>query len=39
MSTPQEPIGSGFGFETTVVEVLAGIDLSGQLAVVTGGYS
>jgi NAD(P)-dependent dehydrogenase (short-subunit alcohol dehydrogenase family) len=39
MSTPQEPIGSGFGFETTVDEVLAGIDLSGKLAVVTGGYS
>ena len=39
MSTPQEPIPSGFGFETTVDEVLAGVDLSGKLAVVTGGYS
>ena len=26
MPTPQEPIGSGFGFEATVDEVLAGVD-------------
>jgi hypothetical protein len=39
MPTPQEPIGSRFGFETTVDEALAGIELSGKLAVVTGGYS
>jgi len=39
MSTPQQPIASGFGFETSVDEVLAGLDLSGKLAVVTGGYS
>jgi NAD(P)-dependent dehydrogenase (short-subunit alcohol dehydrogenase family) len=39
MPTRQAPIGSGFGFETTVDEVLAGIELSGMLAVVTGGYS
>ncbi len=39
MTTPQRPIGSGFGAATTVDEVLAGIDLSGMLIVVTGGYS
>jgi NAD(P)-dependent dehydrogenase (short-subunit alcohol dehydrogenase family) len=39
MLTPQQPIGSGFGFESTADEVLAGIDLSGRLAIVTGGYS
>jgi NAD(P)-dependent dehydrogenase (short-subunit alcohol dehydrogenase family) len=37
--TPQKPIGSGFGPRTTAAEVLQGIDLSGRLAVVTGGYS
>ncbi len=37
--TPQRPIGSGFGARSTADEVLAGIDLSGKLAVVTGGYS
>jgi NAD(P)-dependent dehydrogenase (short-subunit alcohol dehydrogenase family) len=37
--TPQQPIGSGFGPRTTAAEALAGIDLSGRLAVVTGGYS
>ncbi|GIG64629.1 SDR family NAD(P)-dependent oxidoreductase [Phytomonospora endophytica] len=30
---------SGFGHESTAGEVLAGVDLSGKLAVVTGGYS
>jgi NAD(P)-dependent dehydrogenase (short-subunit alcohol dehydrogenase family) len=39
MTTPQHPINSGFDRESTVEDVLAGIDLSGQLAVVTGGYS
>jgi len=39
MSTPQHPIHSGFGYRTTAAEVLEGIDLSGRLAVVTGGYS
>ena len=38
-STPQHPIGSGFGSHTTAVEVIRGIDLSGKIAVVTGGYS
>ncbi len=35
----QHKIGSGFGFHSTADEVLAGIDLSGKLAIVTGGYS
>src|SRR5262245_42097397 len=35
----QTPIGSGFGARTTAEEVLAGCDLSGKLAIVTGGYS
>jgi NAD(P)-dependent dehydrogenase (short-subunit alcohol dehydrogenase family) len=39
MTTPQKSIGSGFGAETTADEVLRGIDLTGALAVVTGGYS
>ena len=38
-STPQTPVGSGFDAESTATEVLAGIDLTGRLAVVTGGYS
>jgi NAD(P)-dependent dehydrogenase (short-subunit alcohol dehydrogenase family) len=39
MRTPQHPIGSGFGYRSTASEVLEGIDLSGKLAIVTGGYS
>ena len=39
MTTAQTPIGSGFGAATTAREVLDGIDLTGRLAVVTGGYS
>ncbi|HKN54412.1 MAG TPA: SDR family NAD(P)-dependent oxidoreductase [Amycolatopsis sp.] len=39
MTTPQHKIGSGFGATSTAAEVLAGIDLTGKLAVVTGGYS
>ncbi|MGK3209103.1 SDR family NAD(P)-dependent oxidoreductase [Amycolatopsis sp. MEPSY49] len=39
MTTAQHKIGSGFGAETTAAEVVAGIDLTGELAVVTGGYS
>src|SRR5215207_2783569 len=39
MSTPQHPIHSGFGARSTAAEVLEGIDLTGRLAVVTGGYS
>lgn len=37
--TPQHPIGSGFGHSSTAAEVLEGIDLTGKLAIVTGGYS
>ncbi|MFD0773698.1 oxidoreductase, partial [Streptomonospora algeriensis] len=37
--SPQRPIGSGFSARSTAKEVLEGIDLSGRLAVVTGGYS
>ncbi|MBU1286265.1 MAG: SDR family NAD(P)-dependent oxidoreductase [Alphaproteobacteria bacterium] len=35
----QQPIGSGFGAKSTASEVLAGIDLTGRNAIVTGGYS
>lgn len=35
----QTPLPSGFGLHTTADEVLAGIDLTGKLALVTGGYS
>jgi NAD(P)-dependent dehydrogenase (short-subunit alcohol dehydrogenase family) len=39
MTTAQHKIGSGFGAATTAAEAVAGIDLTGKLAVVTGGYS
>ncbi|MET7615094.1 SDR family NAD(P)-dependent oxidoreductase [Streptomyces seoulensis] len=40
MSTPaQHKIGSGFGADSTADDVLRGIDLTGKLAIVTGGYS
>lgn len=39
MTTAQQHIGSGFGARTTAAEVLAGVDLTGRLAIVTGGYS
>jgi NAD(P)-dependent dehydrogenase (short-subunit alcohol dehydrogenase family) len=39
MSTAQHKIGSGFGARSTADDVLQGIDLSGKLAIVTGGYS
>jgi NAD(P)-dependent dehydrogenase (short-subunit alcohol dehydrogenase family) len=39
MACPQHKIDSGFGAQTTAAEVLNGIDLSGTLALVTGGYS
>jgi NAD(P)-dependent dehydrogenase (short-subunit alcohol dehydrogenase family) len=39
MSSPQHHIFSGFGARSTAAEVLDGIDLSGKLAIVTGGYS
>lgn len=39
MLSDQHPIGSGFGADTTVNEVLKGVDLSGKLVLITGGYS
>ncbi|WP_433467484.1 SDR family NAD(P)-dependent oxidoreductase [Spirillospora sp. CA-128828] len=39
MTTRQHKIGSGFVAHSTAADVLAGIDLSGRLAIVTGGYS
>lgn len=39
MNTAQHPISSGFGPRTTAAEVVAGVDLRGKLAIVTGGYS
>lgn len=39
METQQTPIGSGFGAFTTASEVIGGIDLSGKIAIVTGGSS
>ncbi len=37
--TGQSPIPSGFGMRSTTLDVLAGIDLRGKTALVTGGYS
>ncbi|MPY37323.1 SDR family NAD(P)-dependent oxidoreductase [Streptomyces adustus] len=39
MTSAQHKIGSGFGAESTADDVLQGVDLTGRLAVVTGGYS
>jgi NAD(P)-dependent dehydrogenase (short-subunit alcohol dehydrogenase family) len=39
MTTPQRPINSRFTADSTIADVLAGIDLTGRLAIVTGGYS
>jgi NAD(P)-dependent dehydrogenase (short-subunit alcohol dehydrogenase family) len=39
ITAPQKRIGSGFGARSTADDVLRGIDLSGRLAIVTGGYS
>lgn len=39
MPSLQTPLGSGFGAASTARDVLAGIDLSGKTAIVTGGYS
>ncbi|WP_445144091.1 oxidoreductase [Dyella sp. Tek66A03] len=39
MSNLQTPLPSGFGASSTAQDVLAGIDLSGKTAIVTGGYS
>jgi NAD(P)-dependent dehydrogenase (short-subunit alcohol dehydrogenase family) len=39
LTTPQIPLGTGFGHHATAMEVISGIDLSGKTALVTGGYS
>jgi NAD(P)-dependent dehydrogenase (short-subunit alcohol dehydrogenase family) len=39
MTTPQHRIDSGFGATSTAADVIKGIDLTGKLAIVTGGYS
>ncbi|MEW2548554.1 SDR family NAD(P)-dependent oxidoreductase [Streptomyces sp. NPDC047002] len=39
MNTPQHSIRTGFGADTTAAEVLRGTDLTGKLAILTGGYS
>jgi NAD(P)-dependent dehydrogenase (short-subunit alcohol dehydrogenase family) len=39
LATSQKPIGSGFGAASTAAEVIKRIDLSGKIAIVTGGYS
>lgn len=39
MTTLQHPIGSPFGPASTAGDVMAGVDLAGKHAIVTGGYS
>lgn len=39
MISQQKPIDSGFGFKSTAEDVIAGHDLTGKVAIVTGGYS
>ncbi|MEV6791620.1 SDR family NAD(P)-dependent oxidoreductase [Streptomyces sp. NPDC051320] len=39
MTTQQRRINTGFGARSTTSDVLRGVDLSGKLAIVTGGYS
>src|SRR5216683_2434963 len=39
MSTPQKPIGSGFGAASTAGDVIKDIALSNRVAIVTGGSS
>lgn len=39
MTTLQSPIGSGFNAFSTAGDIVAGMDLSGTTAIVTGGYS
>ncbi|MFD4527592.1 oxidoreductase [Streptomyces sp. NPDC058470] len=39
MTTVQEPLHSGFDAASTAEDVIKGIDLTGKVAVVTGGYS
>jgi NAD(P)-dependent dehydrogenase (short-subunit alcohol dehydrogenase family) len=39
MTSPQQPIGSGFNAASTTREVIRGVDLHGKTAIVTGGYA
>jgi NAD(P)-dependent dehydrogenase (short-subunit alcohol dehydrogenase family) len=39
LHTSQLPIGSGFTAASTTADVIRGIDLSGRVAIVTGGYA
>ncbi len=39
MTTAQTPIGSPFNAASTADDVMQGVDLTGRVAVVTGGYS
>jgi NAD(P)-dependent dehydrogenase (short-subunit alcohol dehydrogenase family) len=39
ISEQQKPVNSGFGAKSEPAEVMVGINLSGKIAVVTGGYS
>jgi NAD(P)-dependent dehydrogenase (short-subunit alcohol dehydrogenase family) len=39
MATPQKPIHTPFNAASTAADVMAGVDLTGQFAIVTGGYS
>ncbi|MFF4258295.1 oxidoreductase [Streptomyces sp. NPDC001663] len=39
MTTAQHPLPSGFGAASTAEEVIKGVDLTGKVAIVTGGYS
>lgn len=39
MITPQKPLNSGFNAATTVDDVIRDVDLTGKVAIVTGGYS
>lgn len=39
MTTPQKPLGSGFSAHSTTLDVISGANLTGKLAIVTGGYA
>lgn len=39
MIARQQPLSTAFGYRTTAAEVIAGHDLAGKRAIVTGGYS
>ncbi|WP_328883780.1 oxidoreductase [Streptomyces sp. NBC_00299] len=39
MTTAQHPLPSGFGAASTAEEVIKGVELTGKVAIVTGGYS